>query len=303
MQALLYAVGLGAGSIPLAGALNWVIKDGLGQLGGVLCSSLVNNKFDAHPKRWRFAANLIMDCSSFIELLSPLAPQYFIAIASLANIGKNISCLAASASRAAIHHSFAISENLADVTAKSGSQSILASTIGTGTPFYYLCKRRACGLHLTNISCKGLGISIATLISDNYAATVFAFASCSLLGLLSTSWSLRHVALSTLSVDRFHFIYAKYRGDVSRAPVDIYSKIPVATPKQLCDEERFLDIREPKEFVAQIVRELTDRTEDVESSKLCPIVVGSKFVDVFHDKGYPIQVSPIYYFQSASVQK
>jgi hypothetical protein len=132
MQALLYAVGLGAGSIPLAGALNWVIKDGLGQLGGVLCSSLVNNKFDAHPKRWRFAANLIMDSSSFIELLSPLAPQYFIAIASLANIGKNISCLAASASRAAIHHSFAISENLADVTAKSGSQSILASTIGTG---------------------------------------------------------------------------------------------------------------------------------------------------------------------------
>ena len=36
MQSMLYAVGLGAGSIPLAAALNWVIKDGLGQLGGVL---------------------------------------------------------------------------------------------------------------------------------------------------------------------------------------------------------------------------------------------------------------------------
>lgn len=35
-QALLYAVGLGSGSIPLAAGLNWVIKDGLGQLGGVL---------------------------------------------------------------------------------------------------------------------------------------------------------------------------------------------------------------------------------------------------------------------------
>jgi hypothetical protein len=34
MQALLYAVGLGAGSIPVAAALNWVMKDGLGQLGG-----------------------------------------------------------------------------------------------------------------------------------------------------------------------------------------------------------------------------------------------------------------------------
>jgi hypothetical protein len=33
---LLYSVGLGAGAIPTAGALNWVVKDGLGQVGGVL---------------------------------------------------------------------------------------------------------------------------------------------------------------------------------------------------------------------------------------------------------------------------
>ena len=35
-QSLLYAVGLGQGAIPMAAALNWVIRDGLGQLGGVL---------------------------------------------------------------------------------------------------------------------------------------------------------------------------------------------------------------------------------------------------------------------------
>lgn len=34
MQSLLYAIGLGAGSIPLAATLNWIIKDGMGQLGG-----------------------------------------------------------------------------------------------------------------------------------------------------------------------------------------------------------------------------------------------------------------------------
>jgi hypothetical protein len=33
-QALLHAVGLGSGAIPMAAALNWIIKDGLGQLGG-----------------------------------------------------------------------------------------------------------------------------------------------------------------------------------------------------------------------------------------------------------------------------
>jgi hypothetical protein len=32
MQALLFAVGLGAGAVPMAAAVNWVLKDGLGQV-------------------------------------------------------------------------------------------------------------------------------------------------------------------------------------------------------------------------------------------------------------------------------
>lgn len=35
-QSLLYAMGLGAGSVPLAAALNWIIKDGIGQIGGIV---------------------------------------------------------------------------------------------------------------------------------------------------------------------------------------------------------------------------------------------------------------------------
>ena len=30
-----FAVGMGAGAVPMAAALNWVLKDGLGQLGGM----------------------------------------------------------------------------------------------------------------------------------------------------------------------------------------------------------------------------------------------------------------------------
>ncbi len=44
MQALLSAIGVGsAGSIPLAATLNWILKDGLGQLGGVIFASMVAN--------------------------------------------------------------------------------------------------------------------------------------------------------------------------------------------------------------------------------------------------------------------
>lgn len=39
-----------AQSIPAAAALNWVIKDGLGQLGGILLASRVNTLFDTNPK-------------------------------------------------------------------------------------------------------------------------------------------------------------------------------------------------------------------------------------------------------------
>ena len=41
MQALLSAIGIGSGSIPLAATLNWILKDGLGQLGGVIFASMV----------------------------------------------------------------------------------------------------------------------------------------------------------------------------------------------------------------------------------------------------------------------
>ena len=53
MQALLHAVGLGDGAIPMAAALNWVIKDGVGQLGGVLFASVPFCLSRARPTAFR----------------------------------------------------------------------------------------------------------------------------------------------------------------------------------------------------------------------------------------------------------
>jgi hypothetical protein len=39
-QALLSALGMGTGSLPIAATLNWIIKDGFGLLGGVFYTSL-----------------------------------------------------------------------------------------------------------------------------------------------------------------------------------------------------------------------------------------------------------------------
>ena len=93
MQSMLFAIGAGSGSLPLAATLNWIIKDGLGQFGGILFASYINNQFDADPKRWRMKASISMDAASFLELLTPLFPGHFLLIASVANVGKNISFL------------------------------------------------------------------------------------------------------------------------------------------------------------------------------------------------------------------
>ncbi|RUS23622.1 vitamin B6 photo-protection and homoeostasis-domain-containing protein [Jimgerdemannia flammicorona] len=86
-QSLLFAIGLGAGSIPLAASLNWIIKDGLGQLGGVVYASSVSDHFDSEPKRYRFQATLAMQLACVIELMTPLFPGMFLVLASVSNIG------------------------------------------------------------------------------------------------------------------------------------------------------------------------------------------------------------------------
>ena len=95
MEALLFAMGLGAGSLPMAAALNWIIKDGLGQFGGMLCASFINQKFDADPKRWRLMAAGVLDVSVLLEVLTPLWPKSFLLMASIANVGKNIGWISA----------------------------------------------------------------------------------------------------------------------------------------------------------------------------------------------------------------
>jgi hypothetical protein len=217
-QSLLYALGLGDGSIPLAVTLNWIIKDGLGQFGGVLFASFVNNQFDQNPKRWRMISSVALDLSSFLELLTPLAPKYFLFLASLANIGKNISYLSASASRVAIHKSFTRHENLADVTAKTGSQTILSSLLGTS-----------------------LGIYISTLVNHSYPLTSAAFLLCSAMHLSCTYLSLQSVTIRTLTHSKLQEIFGSYLANLSCTPPFPEAGVPtIMTPQQFSSTEPIL---------------------------------------------------------------
>jgi hypothetical protein len=209
MQSLLYSMGLSATSvegtgasqeqqkmfqtIPLAATLNWILKDGIGQLGGVIFASTVSTQFDDYPKKWRLISSVTMDTASFIETCLPLFPTYFLPVAAFSNILKNISFLAASASRSAIHKSFALNENLADVTVKAGSQTTLASTIGTA-----------------------IGIALAALSNNDATTMISLFSACSCIHLLCVYQSLQYVTSNILTPSRLDIILYHYFSDFLR---------------------------------------------------------------------------------------
>ncbi|RHZ14624.1 hypothetical protein DYB31_011910, partial [Aphanomyces astaci] len=61
-QSVLESVGVGKDSVtPLAAALQWVMRDGSGMLGGLFFAYVVGPKFDANVKFWRLYADVIND--------------------------------------------------------------------------------------------------------------------------------------------------------------------------------------------------------------------------------------------------
>lgn len=188
IQCLLAAVGLGHSlAVPSAAAIQWVLKDGLGQLGGMLFAAYVNVSFDSDAKQWRFLSSLMLDCSTAVEIVTPLFPSLFLPLAAAANVGKNVAWISATASRAAIHRSFLTEENLADVTAKAASQSIAASLVGTA-----------------------LGVGLSYAIGSDSATILTVFGALSFGHIICMYKSLNSVPMATLNRQRSERVFLNF---------------------------------------------------------------------------------------------
>jgi hypothetical protein len=119
--------------------------------------------------------------------LTPFFPAYFLLLASVSNIGKNIGWLASSATRAAMHKSFTKFDHLGDITAKAGAQGTAAGLLGTG-----------------------LGVGLSYLISSSTASAsaidpttlFFVFAPLSLINLGASYLANLSVVTRSLNVER-----------------------------------------------------------------------------------------------------
>lgn len=72
----------------MAAGLNWIIKDGLGQLGGVMAAAYLGDQLDKEPKRLRYQSSVLLQLCNGLELLTPWVDA-FITIGALSNIGNS----------------------------------------------------------------------------------------------------------------------------------------------------------------------------------------------------------------------
>lgn len=190
-NALLAGVGLtqGLGGLPWAAATTWVLKDGLGALGIIWSANLLGHWFDADTKRALWRADLMHNTGSVLELLTPLFPQFFLPLSSVANLIKGVSALTSGACRAAVYKSFVLRENLAEVTAKAHTQGTCAYVTGmslgiglsalvqTGTALVWPVFAVLAGTHLfcsyrkvSSVVLRTLNQQRTSLVLDQYFA-------------------------------------------------------------------------------------------------------------------------------------
>ncbi|XP_057542386.1 protein root UVB sensitive 4 isoform X2 [Amaranthus tricolor] len=130
-QAMFRAIGVGhAQSLSSAAAMNWVLKDGLGRLSRCIYTACVGSAFDTNLKRVRFATSVMFSLSIGIELMTPAFPHCFLILASVANIAKQISLACYLATGTAVHRSFALADNMGEVSAKAQIQTVCFDNLG-----------------------------------------------------------------------------------------------------------------------------------------------------------------------------
>ncbi|KAM0058027.1 putative Root UVB sensitive family [Helianthus debilis subsp. tardiflorus] len=187
-QAMFRAIGIGyARSLPSAAALNWVLKDGLGRLSRCIYTASLASAFDTNLKRVRFSTSVVFSLSIGVELMTPAFPQYFLLLASIANIAKQISLACYLATGTAVHRSFAVADNLGEVSAKAQIQTVCFDNLG-------LMLAAALNVMLKNN--QRLQACLPFVVYPIFTA----------IDLYGIYQSLKHVHLQTLTKDRLEMI-------------------------------------------------------------------------------------------------
>ncbi|XP_041035972.1 RUS1 family protein C16orf58 homolog isoform X1 [Carcharodon carcharias] len=130
-QAILKGVGVGDSTATItAASMTWILKDGTGMVGRILFAWLKGSRLDCDAKKWRLFADGLNDLAIFMEIIAPAFPSIFILIVCVSGVFKSVVGVSGGATRAALTMHQARRDNMADVSAKDGSQETLVNLAG-----------------------------------------------------------------------------------------------------------------------------------------------------------------------------
>ncbi|KAF7726477.1 hypothetical protein EC973_008712 [Apophysomyces ossiformis] len=131
-QAMLASLGLG--TIEATGgavAIQWVLKDGIGEFGKLFFIKRYASSFDSHPKTWKFMCEIFSSIGSFLQLCTSIAPpKFFLPLAAVGNTFELIHESVWFASHMTFTKHFAPTGNIGDIVAKDDAQMSTAHLLG-----------------------------------------------------------------------------------------------------------------------------------------------------------------------------
>ncbi|EHB14278.1 hypothetical protein GW7_05117 [Heterocephalus glaber] len=130
-HSVMLGLGVGNAEASLAAATaTWLVRDSTGMLGRIIFAWWKGSKLDCNAKQWRLFADILNDAAMLLELVAPVLSVSFTMIVSISNLAKCIVSVAGGATRAALTVHQARRNNMADVSAKDGSQETLVNLAG-----------------------------------------------------------------------------------------------------------------------------------------------------------------------------
>ncbi|XP_062264244.1 RUS1 family protein C16orf58 homolog [Platichthys flesus] len=190
-QASLRGVGVGNHEATVAAAtVTWLLRDGTGMLGRILFAWQKGSKLDSEAKKWRLFADVLNDSAMFMEILAPYFPVFFTSIVCIAGIFKSIVGVAGGATRAALTVHQARRDNMADISAKDGSQETLVNLAGLL-----------------------ISLMLIPLVTDNPLLTLSLFFLFTILHLFANYKAVRSVVMETFNEARLSIVLQQYLKD------------------------------------------------------------------------------------------
>ena len=71
---------------PMAAALIWVFKDGIGMIGSLLFAYTYSDCFEMYTKEWRLLADVLNNVGLTLDLLTSVFPRYYLLLTSISTL-------------------------------------------------------------------------------------------------------------------------------------------------------------------------------------------------------------------------